>query len=209
MSKRGVFIVFEGIDRSGKSTQVRLLREHLLKLNIQSKAMVFPARDTATGQKISQYLCGSREIEDKKLHELFSQNRWEFKDEICETLQSGKTLIVDRYAYSGVAYSLAKESKELTLEWCKSLDTGLPAPDLVIFLDIPIEEAKKRVGYGKERYEKEEFQTRVAAQYKQLQENDWLNIDATMSQSQIHNVIARKVENIIELQTNKPIHFLW
>ena len=48
--------------------------------------------------------------------------------------------ICDRYAYSGVAFSSAKG---LDLDWCKACDSGLPAPDCVIYLDIPVEEAAK------------------------------------------------------------------
>jgi thymidylate kinase len=56
-----------------------------------------------------------------------------------ERLQAGTTVICDRYAYSGVAFSAAKPG--LDLEWCKECDQGLPAPDMVIFLDVPIEKA--------------------------------------------------------------------
>jgi len=48
---------------------------------------------------------------------------------------------MDRYAYSGVAFSAAKG---LSLQWCKNPDEGLPAPDLVIFMDLDVEESKKR-----------------------------------------------------------------
>ncbi|KNE59507.1 hypothetical protein AMAG_18191 [Allomyces macrogynus ATCC 38327] len=60
-------------------------------------------------------------------------------------LQTGVTLIADRYAYSGVAYS---ESKGLDLTWCQRPDVGLPAPDLVVYLDMPPDAAAQRVGYG-------------------------------------------------------------
>ena len=67
-----------------------------------------------------------------------------------------ENVLVCRYAYSGVAFSAAKDG--LTLEWCKQPDRGLPKPDLVCFLDVSPEEAEKRGGYGKERYEQADFQ---------------------------------------------------
>lgn len=77
---------------------------------------------------------------------------------IEDTLNEGTTIICDRYAFSGVAFSA---SKGLPFEWCRTPDIGLPAPDLSLFLDISPEKAKERGGYGEERYEKEEMQRRV------------------------------------------------
>ena len=73
-------------------------------------------------------------------------------------LTSGKTIICDRYAFSGVAFSAAKG---LPLEWCRSPDVSLPAPDLTIFLDVSPDKARERGGYGTERYENQSMQERV------------------------------------------------
>ena len=73
-----------------------------------------------------------------------------------KAISNGTHVIVDRYAFSGVAFSAAKEG--LSIEWCRQPDRGLPKPDMVLFLDVSAEEAKKRGGYGDERYEKEDFQ---------------------------------------------------
>lgn len=73
------------------------------------------------------------------------------------SLAEGKNVVCDRYAYSGVAFSSAKErgggsdggsgGEDLGIEWCKACDVGLPAPDCVIFLDLSQEESEKRGGY--------------------------------------------------------------
>ena len=79
---------------------------------------------------------------------LFSANRWEAAPTLAETLSNGETIICDRYAYSGVAFTAAKQVEPpLTIEWCQSPDRGLPAPDVVIFLDLSQEEAEQRGGY--------------------------------------------------------------
>ena len=126
-------------------------------------------------------------------------------------LESGTTLVVDRYAYSGIAFTGAKQvkrkrnlvtvatvtsldnsqklinsdcenlfcsaslpfSQKFSLDWCRQSDRGLPKPDLVIYLDLPPHVAKTRADYGDERYEKEEFQRKVAECYEKLREDDW------------------------------------
>lgn len=80
-------------------------------------------------------------------------------------LSEGVTIVLDRYAYSGVAYSAAKG---LSLDWCKSPDHGLPEPDVVLFVDLPAEVAAVRAGYGEERYEKVDFQIKVRKLFDQL-----------------------------------------
>ena len=60
--------------------------------------------------------------------------RWELVPEIKSSLEAGVTVIIDRYAYSGAAFSAAKPG--LNLSWCKKPDVGLPRPDLVCFLDV-------------------------------------------------------------------------
>lgn len=67
-------------------------------------------------------------------------------------------VLADRYSYSGVAYSVAQG---LPAEWCKGTEAGLPAPDLVVFLKLSPAAAAQRAGYGEERYENVETQTKV------------------------------------------------
>ena len=59
------------------------------------------------------------------------------------------------------------------MTWCKNPDRGLPRPDLVFYLDISTKDAIARASFGNERYEKAEFQERVAEIYKQLKSDDW------------------------------------
>lgn len=108
--------------------------------------------------------------DDQAVHLLFSANRWECSSDLIKQLEMGNTLICDRYAYSGIAYS---GSKGLNLDWCKAPDIGLPAPDLVIFLDLPVDDAKERGEFGEERYEKVDMQRKVAANFKLLQTDSW------------------------------------
>jgi dTMP kinase len=78
-----------------------------------------------------------------------------------------------------VAFSTAKG---LSLEWCRSPDISLPAPDVTLFLNITPEQARSRGGYGEERYEKEELQRKVRDVFQQISseftEATWVTIDA-------------------------------
>ena len=68
------------------------------------------------------------------------------------------TLVCDRYAYSGVAYSSAKG---IDFEWCLNADRGLIQPDLTFYFDVSMDTIKARSGFGEERYEKVDFQDKV------------------------------------------------
>lgn len=59
------------------------------------------------------------------------------------------------------------------MNWCKQPDVGLPKPDLVIYLTLSQEEAARRGGFGTERYERTEFQNKVAENFEAIREKDW------------------------------------
>jgi dTMP kinase len=85
-----------------------------------------------------------------------------------ETLFKGTTVICSRWAYSGVAYSHAKG---LDMNWCKHPDSGLPAPDVVIFLDVDVRSAKKR-RQDEEIYDGIEMQSKVLESFRLLLKNE-------------------------------------
>ncbi|PQE21802.1 thymidylate kinase protein [Rutstroemia sp. NJR-2017a BBW] len=162
---RGAFIVIEGLDRAGKTTQVKRLCDSLYASGRNVKRLRFPDRTTSIGQMINSYLQSSTSLSDQTIHLLFSANRWEKAEEIRDLIAKGYTIVCDRYYYSGMVYTSAKyldgSPKKLDLKWCKNPEVGLPKPDLVVFLDLEAEEAEKRGGYGEEKYEEKSMQKRV------------------------------------------------
>ncbi|KAH7296098.1 hypothetical protein KP509_26G008700 [Ceratopteris richardii] len=204
---RGAFIVLEGLDRSGKSSQCANLLSFLNKQGIAAEAWRFPDRSTGIGNMISSYLSSSADLDDRTVHLLFSANRWE-KSSLLETkLREGTTLVVDRYSYSGVAFSAAKG---LDFNWCKAPDEGLPAADLVLYLNISPEIAAARGGYGAERYENLNFQKKVANCYKRLQDSTWKTIDATKSIDDVQEDIRKAVLLVIaKCSQGQELHRLW
>ncbi|TFY71270.1 hypothetical protein EVG20_g1716 [Dentipellis fragilis] len=214
--KRGAFIVIEGLDRSGKSTQAATLVERLQAKHIAVQLQKFPDRTTTIGRMIDSYLRSESDLDDHTIHLLFSANRWELATSIEETLNAGTIILCDRYAFSGIAFSA---SKGLPFEWCRAPDVSLPAPDLILFLDITPEKAKERGGYGEERYEKEETQRKVrqifgrmaeetAAQYEKSNHGRWVTIDASQSLEAVTADIWKVVEPFVE-GLSGPIHRLW
>ncbi|KAK5631120.1 hypothetical protein RRF57_006835 [Xylaria bambusicola] len=182
---RGAFIVFEGMDRAGKTTQAKLLQLQCIESGREVKFMRFPEvmslqlrgtrgkvlqktrnltfldRTTPIGQMIDSYLKGDAEIEDHVIHLLFSANRWEAAQKIRTELEAGHTVICDRFYHSGIVYSAAKQLPSLSLSWAKAPELGLPRPDMVLFLDLEESVARSRGGWGGEVYEKGEMQRRV------------------------------------------------
>lgn len=164
---RGKLILIEGLDRSGKSTQAGILTDRLAQHH-KSQLLKFPDRSTPIGKIINQYLTDATfELTDQSAHLLFSANRWELYNEMVSLLNDGVFIVLDRYIYSGIAYSLAKQqnagsSPEMaSVDWLYSPDKGLPKPDVTLFLTLDMDELSVRKGWGEERYEKQEFQKAV------------------------------------------------
>ncbi|CAN0879725.1 Thymidylate kinase [Linum grandiflorum] len=204
---RGALIVLEGLDRSGKTSQSSRLVSYLEGAGHSAELWRFPDRTTSVGQMISAYLSNESQLDDHTIHLLFSANRWEKRSLMEAKLKSGTTLIVDRYSYSGVAFSSAKG---LDLNWCKAPEFGLPAPDLVLYLDIPPEKAAERGGYGGERYEQLEFQKKVAECYRALRDSSWQTIDACRPIEEIEKELQGIVlDSVAACKKGKPISRLW
>ncbi|KAJ1981447.1 Thymidylate kinase [Dimargaris xerosporica] len=205
--QRGAFILLEGCDRTGKSTQAEKLVAALNQRGHQARLWKFPDRTTGIGQMIHGYLAQGKDLNDQTVHLLFSANRWEAMDTLKAHLLQGTTLVVDRYAYSGVAFSAAKG---LDLHWCKQPDVGLLVPDATFFLDMPIEESMKRGGFGDERYEKVALQIRVREIFHALQEPNWQLIDATQTVTAIHDNLVRGSLQVMAATKDTPLQCnLW
>lgn len=231
MLMRGAFIVFEGADRCGKTTQANLLAERLRGRggDRDVECIRFPDRDTAIGRVIDAHLASSAETETEtetendsasaaaaaSVHLLFSANRWERARDIERKLRAGTTLLCDRYAYSGAAYASAKG---LDMDWCQACDRGLPAPDGVLFFDLPAEDAATRGDFGAERYERVEFQNKVRGQFAKLRAEEerehvraaggtaWHVLDARKDIHALHEDVCAIVEKIV---AGRQIKRLW
>ncbi|KAL8942504.1 MAG: hypothetical protein Q9216_001648 [Gyalolechia sp. 2 TL-2023] len=204
---RGALIVIEGLDRAGKSTQCEKLSQALQKEGRLIKCMRFPDRLTPIGQSISAYLRGESHQEDHAIHLLFSANRWEAAPHIKEDIANGITIIIDRYYYSGIVYSVSKDRQDLSLHWAMQPDVGLPKPDLCIFLDLSPGDAATRGGFGTERYETNEMQKRVRTLFTELlkapNNNEMVSVDASQPVQEVHETMLQLVNEMFQ---KKPMH---
>lgn len=207
MLQRGALIVLEGCDRAGKTTQCKNIVEQLRKSGHKAAYMNFPNRTTESGKLIDGYLNRKENFTDQGIHLLFTLNRWEAKNEMEKQLLNGTTLIVDRYSYSGVAFSAAKG---LDVEWCKMPETGLIKPDLVLYLTLSPEELAQRGGFGDERYEIPEMQRCVIAVYEKLFDPKyWKAVDAGTTMDELKEQLTELAEQTIETAKYKPLLNLW
>ncbi|KAL0547458.1 hypothetical protein IC582_017394 [Cucumis melo] len=206
-NSRGALVVLEGLDRCGKTTQSSRLTQYLEGLGHSVELWRFPDRTTSVGQMISSYLSNESQLDDHTVHLLFSANRWEKRSLMETKLKGGTTLILDRYSYSGVAFSCAKG---LDLEWCKAPEVGLPAPDLVLYLEISPEMAAERGGYGSERYERIDFQNKVIKSYQVLLGSNWQIVDACRPMEVIEKELQETVLDCVKkCQNGAPLSHLW
>ncbi len=156
MARRGKFIAIEGIDGSGKRTQIDLLSRALEARGVAHVRVSFPRYESSFGRLVARYLNGEfgrLEVVDAHFSALlYAGDRFEAKIEMEATLSAGKTVLADRYVGSNLAHQTARvgpQRREEFLSWLKRLEYGiyaLPAEDLVIYLRLPAVEAHRLVG---------------------------------------------------------------
>ena len=122
-------------------------------------------------------------------HVLFSLHRWEFASWITDTLNRNYALIVERYAWSGTAYSWASDSK-VNPDKYMLLDAGLPQPDLVICLQTPFSDVLSRGGIAPSMFIDVEFQRQLRLCY--VDPRIWKGINVVMHETQLNRWASRK-----------------
>lgn len=164
---RGLFIVVEGMDRAGKSTQVRRLAAMLAEWAAPTAVHTtsFPDTEYESGRRCRQYLSGELKLDVAEAHALFAANRRDAEPKLRGWLAAGDHVVCDRYAYSGVAYSVAKG---MAMDDAKRADAGLLRPDFVFCLCGDAAVLAQRGGYGAEINDSVALQTKVAAAYEAL-----------------------------------------
>lgn len=180
--RKGKLIVIEGIDGAGKTTFAKALYESLKKKEIDCILSCEPTSGPF-GKKIKEFL-KKKNINPQKLRSAFLEDRlWHVENLLLPALEKGKWIILDRYYLSTLAYQSSQglPFKELLIE----NETIAPIPDLVIYLDLPLEIAFERINTRKERisiFEKKNFLIKVVEVYKKyLKWFNYLIIDATKS----------------------------
>ena len=205
--KRGTFIVFEGIDGAGKTTQIELLTRRL-----QSKGRVVyrtaEPTESVTGGLLRDALGGISKRTPCEMAALFVLDRIFHNTNpingIESLLEKGIDVICDRYYYSSLAY----QGSETDENWVREMNLGCPEirrPDVCIFLDLTPEQSMERIGRGRvttEIYENVERLTSVRNQFirviESLSESDRVCVvNAARTVEEIHEEIAGIVADLL------------
>lgn len=149
--KKNLFIAFEGIDGSGKSTQVKLLKEKLEQAGLKVYTTCEPT-ESPIGKIIRDIFTHKMEADHRVIAGLFVADRLDHllnkTNGIIKMLEDGYTVITDRYYFSSYAY----QSTHMDLNWviqANSLSAGLLRPDVNIFIDITPEQSMERLKKGR------------------------------------------------------------
>jgi dTMP kinase len=156
LAERGKFIAIEGIDGSGKRTQLDLLARALEARGIPCTRFSFPRYESSFGKLIARFLNGEfGELTSVDAHFsalLFAGDRFEAKGDLEAALNAGRIVLADRYIGSNLAHQTARvnaQRQEEFIAWLKRLEYGLyglPAEDLVLYVRLPVAEAHRLVG---------------------------------------------------------------
>ena len=165
-----MFIVLEGLDGAGKSTQIRMLRRFFADRGVESEYVHFPRFDSPVyGELIARFLRGEfggvGEVDPYLVALLFAGDRADAASRIREWLAQGKAVILDRYVYSNVGFQCAKlpagEERNRLADWILYLEfchNGLPRPDVSLFLDVPFTFTERKLSELREGDDREYLQ---------------------------------------------------
>ena len=157
-----MFIVLEGLDGAGKSTQIRMLRQLFADRGVESEYVHFPRFDSPVyGQLIARFLRGEfggvQEVDPYLVALIFAGDRADAAPQIRQWLAEGKAVVLDRHVYSNVGFQCAKlpagEERDRLADWIVNLEFGhnaLPRPDLSLFLDVPFAFTERKLSEVRE-----------------------------------------------------------
>ncbi len=190
-SKRGKLIIFEGIDGTGKSTQVQLLAKHLRKeCGLEVISSFEPTRGE-WGMRVRSAAQAHKRLSMNEEIDCLLRDRQEHIENLIEpALARGAWVLLDRYypsmmAYQGASGADIREIQRMNEEFAI-------IPDTAFFLHISLEESRRRMetrGLAKDAFEEDSFQSRVAAIYESMDMAWWERIDAHGSIEEVHHLI--------------------
>ena len=193
-----MYIVLEGIDGAGKSTQINYLKGWLEDNGFKVETIVEPT-DLEVGRLIRQLLTRSDATSDtmqKTLGLLFAADRLVLMDKI-EKLESEKTVVIsDRSFYSSLVYQKPQD-------WIREINKFAKIPDLVLLLDLDVKKSVERCD-GTDEFENEEFLTGVKENYLALsRENENFKIiDANNGPNKVASDIKKAVAPLFDICVN-------
>jgi dTMP kinase len=156
------FVNIEGLDGSGKSTQIKLISEYLESNKIKYKYLHFPRTNSPIyGELVAKFLRGElgdiNTVNPYLIALIYAGDRNDAKEIINEWISENYLVVIDRYVYSNIAFQCAKLRKEDEIEklsnWIKYLEFEyhkIPKPDISLYLDVPFEFTKQKLNKSRE-----------------------------------------------------------
>jgi len=194
---KGLFIVFEGIDGGGKSTQIQMLSDFFESRGYEVERHMEPTH-AIIGSLLWDYMNSkSRSFDPETEALLFAADRIEHGKVIKESLVKGKVVISDRYKHSSLAYQGAAG---VDVEWMQSLNKHALVPNLVILLDIDPDRSLERVSdRAKTVFEEIEYLKKVRAEYLRYAEmGELVVVDASQGLKEVHKDILTHIRKLVE-----------
>jgi dTMP kinase len=195
MAKKGVFIVIEGLDGSGKTTQAKLLVE---KLKIYNAVFTTEPSNGKTGTYIrNNCLYESARLPTESEALLFAADRIEHcQTEVKPALEASKIVVCDRYIYSSLAY---QGSAGLSLDWIKTINARALQPDFCVFIDVPPEKVIERLQRKKSVMETLETQQKVREVYlKFVEKGELVRVDGDKPIEAVSEELYLKVLDMLK-----------
>ncbi|MCD6591116.1 MAG: dTMP kinase [Candidatus Aenigmarchaeota archaeon] len=196
---KGKFIVFEGIDKSGKETQAKKLVEYLKSNGFDAIYTEEPTPNNPIGLLIKEWLDKKIEIHSgEAITLLYAADRYEhLKNVIIPSLHQGKIVVCDRYFYSTIAYESVAFG--IDKKWIIELHKGIQKPDVIIFIDIDPEVSLKRQrDKPNDRLEKLELLQKVRNAYKEMiDEFGFFALNGNRPIEEIFNDVKSIVDKIL------------
>jgi dTMP kinase len=191
---KGAFVVLEGSDGSGKTTQARVLCSALRREGYKIHPTAEPSR-SIVGRLIRRRILHGKKTRPEVEALLFAADRFlHLESEILPALAVGRIVVCDRYIYASFAYQGAQG---VDSQWLQEINRFAIKPDLALYLDVPAETGMGRIRRKKSLLEKLELQERVREQYLKLAETGELTlVDGTQP-------IKKVGENVLDLVTSK------
>ncbi|MEI6855137.1 MAG: dTMP kinase [Acidimicrobiaceae bacterium] len=193
---RGIFLVFEGIDASGKSTQAKRIAKE------RNALFTFEPGDTAVGKDLRRWLLdAATPMKPETEALLMTADRSHHVDTLIKpTLESAKSVVADRFYASTLAYQGYGRGVDLSqLRAATQLAIGDCLPDLTILIDLPVDVAnERRERNAKDRFESSDidFHNRVRSGYLELAKTDgveWFVVDGTKSEAEVAALIDERL----------------
>ena len=199
MGGKGLLIAFEGIDGTGKTTQIEMLAEVLRQRGLSVVATREPT-DGQYGRKIRQLYKNRKSVTPEEELALFLDDRREHVNQlIAPALALGQVVLTDRYYYSTAAYQGAAGHDPQKIIAANELFA--PVPDMVIMLEAPVSLGVHRVqklrGESLNDFEQEETLARVARIFAELKDSNIRRIDGTGDAGAVHALVMKNVAELL------------